>query len=719
MTCNRMGVSLSRFLLSAALIAILPAAAHAQDTAQRGDDGSIIVTAMRAEKPLNSIPALVTVIDEEEIDQQRLIATDTSSLLANLVPSFSPSRQKLSGFGESFRGRDPLYLIDGVPQSNPLRNGSRDGYTIDLIAVERVEVINGANAIQGLGATGGIVNFVTRKPDRSGEWTVGIETAVTAADDFSDDGFEHRAGVYASKRFGDFDFLGSASYHKRGLFFDGHGRAIAVDATQGDLADSMQTNFFGKFGWEPTDDQRLQFTINKFDLEGDGDWSTDPESGDRAAGIPVTSQRGAPEGEPPLNDVLTMSLDYTHRAFLGGTFTGQLYRQDFKSTFGGDRFAIFQDPAIAPVGTLFDQSQNRSEKLGARLTQRYTDIAGSGADVIGGIDYLEDTTSQALIHTGRFWVPETTYENIAPFIQLDLPLTDRLTLAGGLRWENAILKVDDYNSIAGNRPDLVETPVIGGSPSFDELLFNGSAIYEFLDGVSAYASYSQGYTVPDVGRVLRAIKVPNTSVDDLLTLSPVIADNYEAGLTVSQGFLTAQLAYFISKSNQGSRLVADAEGIFSVVRQKTRVEGLEATLEAALGSGFRVGGNLSVLKGEVDSDNDGRLDADLDAINIGPNRLNLYAGWSNDALSFRLQSATLFDRNFENAAGLNTANFEGYTLFDLHAGYRTDFGTLSFAVQNLADKQYITYFGQAGSTLDEDFFAGRGRTFTLGYSTEF
>ena len=28
-----------------------------------------------------------------------------------------------------------------------------------------------------LGATGGIVNFVTRKPDRSGQWTVGIETA--------------------------------------------------------------------------------------------------------------------------------------------------------------------------------------------------------------------------------------------------------------------------------------------------------------------------------------------------------------------------------------------------------------------------------------------------------------------------------------------------------------------------------------------------------------
>src|SRR3546814_9153003 len=142
-----------------------------------------------------------------------------------------------------------------------------------------------------------------------------------------------------------------------------------------------------------------------------------------------------------------MSLDYTHRDRLGGTFTSQLYRQDFKATYGGDRFAIFQDPAIAPVGTLFDQSQNRSEKLGVRFTQRYTDIGGSDADIIGGVDYLEDTTSQALIHTGRFWVPETTYENIAPFLQLDLPVTDRLTFAGGARWERSEEHTSELQSL--------------------------------------------------------------------------------------------------------------------------------------------------------------------------------------------------------------------------------------------------------------------------------
>ena len=52
-------------------------------------------------------------------------------------------------------------MIDGVPQSTT-RNTSRDLATIDPSMIERVEVIRGATAIYGDGATGGIVNIVTR-----------------------------------------------------------------------------------------------------------------------------------------------------------------------------------------------------------------------------------------------------------------------------------------------------------------------------------------------------------------------------------------------------------------------------------------------------------------------------------------------------------------------------------------------------------------------------
>jgi iron complex outermembrane receptor protein len=708
-----MSQQVRRALLLASIATIsLPLAARADDAAPPAAD-EIVVSAARTPTPLSAIPALVTIVDSADLEQQLIIANDTSSLLANMVPGFAPSRQKLSGFGESFRGRSPLYLIDGVPQSNPLRDGSRDGYTIDLSVIDRIEVINGANAIQGLGATGGIVNYVTKKADPSGDLTVGGRAAVTAANDFAGNGFEYKASVYASKRMGDFDAIGSVGYVKRGLYYDGAGRSIGIDTTQGDLADSRQWNFFGKVGWEPTGDQRLQLTVNRFRLEGDGDFQS--LDGDRERGIPTTAIPGAPEGKPATNAVWTASLDYHHSALLGGRLDAQLYYQDFAATFGGGTFATFQDPLIAPVGTLFDQSQNRSEKLGGRLTLGWKNVGTSGLDVITGADVLRDRTAQALIFTDRNWVPETEYRNAAPFLQLDYDATDWLRFAGGARWEFASLKVGDFVSIAGNRDDFERTPVEGGSPSFDHLLVNGSAIVTFTEGVSAYASYSQGYTVPDVGRVLRGVSTPGTDVDSLFALNPVIADNYEGGLTLRRGPVAAQLAYYISKSDEGVRLVPNADGILSVAREKTRISGFEGTLEAEVADGLRAGGNISLVKGRVDTDDDGRLDSGLDAVNIAPNRLNLYVSYTKGPWSLRAQSATLFDKDLP-----DDVTFDGYTLVDLFAGYETSLGTFGIAVQNLADKDYITYFGQAAPPLREDrFFAGRGRTFTLSYAAEF
>lgn len=93
------------------------------------------------------------IIDAEAIVQKTAQAASAVDAVAAHVPSFSPTRQKLSGFGEPLRGRSPLYLVDEVPQARPLRDDSRDGYTFDPFFTDRVEVIFGSNAIQGVGAS--------------------------------------------------------------------------------------------------------------------------------------------------------------------------------------------------------------------------------------------------------------------------------------------------------------------------------------------------------------------------------------------------------------------------------------------------------------------------------------------------------------------------------------------------------------------------------------
>ncbi|MEO0412480.1 MAG: TonB-dependent receptor [Pseudomonadota bacterium] len=700
-----------------ALIAAAPLTVHAQDSSLNAED--MLVTATRSNQPASSIPAMVTLIDQQSITDQLTITQDVQALLGNLAPGFAPSRQKLSGFGESFRGRSPLYLIDGVPQSNPLRDGSRDGYTIDLGAIERIEVINGANAIQGLGATGGIVNYVTRRADPDGDLTAGVDGSVTASDGFDGDGFEYRFGGCIGQDFGALDVLVSASYQRRNLFFDGDGRSIGVDGVQGDLADSDQRNLFAKLGFEPSENQRFELMINDFRLAGDGDFSTTP--GDRGNDISATASDDDLIGTPPVNDVTTITGTYSHDDVLGGRLVAQIYYQDFESVFGGGTFGVFQDLAFAPNGELFDQSSNQSEKIGFRLAHTLDDISGTGISLITGVDGLRDRTAQELIQTGRNWVPETSYRNLAPFLQLTVPLLDGLTFAGGLRWEISDLQVDDYNSIAGNRrsSDFLETPVAGGSPSFDDLLLNASAIYEPVDGLSLYVSYAEGYTVPDVGRVLRGVSTPGTDIDGLLELNPIITNNLEFGAGYDTGALSIQIAYYISQSDEGSRLIADADGIFTLAREETRISGFEATAEVAVGDGFSLGGNLSIPRGRVDTDDDGDLDADLDAVNIGPTRLNLYAAYNKGDWSGRVQSATFFGKDFTDAADALTDQFDGYTTVDAVGSYKFEFGQVSLAIQNLLDKRFITYFSQAGTTRDDRFFAGRGRTITLRYSADF
>ena len=124
----------------------------------------------------------MTIIDREMVQIQSQIADDLASALSRTVPGFAPSSQKLAGRGETLRGRNPLYLIDGDPQHNAFRDGQRDGRSLDLAFVERIEVISGSNAIEGIGATGGVVNTVTLSSKFNEEFQFDVGARLSSAD---------------------------------------------------------------------------------------------------------------------------------------------------------------------------------------------------------------------------------------------------------------------------------------------------------------------------------------------------------------------------------------------------------------------------------------------------------------------------------------------------------------------------------------------------------
>jgi iron complex outermembrane receptor protein len=671
---------------------------------------SIIVTAARSNLPATSLPINYQVIGGTDLRRDVALYGSIIDALSARIPSFSPTREKLSGFGETLRGRSPLYEVDGVPQSTPIRDGSRDAYTIDPFFVEKVEVIFGSNALQGIGATGGVVNQVTVQTPGTDGLAVRSLVQGTANRVRTSTAGGKLAGSIAW-RHGMFDGLVGAAFEGRGAFVDAHGRLIGQDGAEGETQDSRSRSIFARAGFQLGRSGRIELVANQFRLAGNGNYVT--IAGSRQREIPTSAARGKTMGLPPSGKARLLSISYKNSGLLGGSLSAQLFLNRTIDLFGGGVFATFQDAHIDPTGKLFDQSENVSKKTGAKFSFERGLPGVEQLKLIAGLDILVDQTAQTLKVTNRKWVPATTFRSIAPFGQANLQLAGGLfRVIGGVRLENVRLDVPDYTTLAfyGSRN------VTGGTPAFHRLLKNGGIIFEPATGVRAYASYSEGYTIPDVGRILRGVTQPNVMIDHYLDLRPVVSDNRELGLEWKRGALDASASYFWSSSRLGSVLVRNADGIFDVVRQPIRLRGFElrANWRAPL-PGLRLAGTLATLVGKTDADGDGRLNEDLNGANIGPNRLSFDAEWEHGPFWVRGTIRRYFPRRFRGEDPRN--DFGGYSLLDAETGYKLGRAQVSIAVSNLANRQYITYFSDTqGPTDDLRFFAGRGRTITVGLS---
>lgn len=669
----------------------------------------VVVTASRANLQQDDAPQTVVVIGREDIERQLAISGNSSDLLSSLLPSYTPSRGKMNGSGETLRGRTPLIMIDGVPQSNPIRPTGREAHTIDFAMVERIEVIQGANAENGLGATGGTINLVTRRP-QPGQVNQHVDVQATLpTSGASTDTLSYKTTYRVDGRTEKFDYLLSASFDDQGLYRDGRGRPIGADNTQGDLMDSRAYDVLGKLGYWIDDEQNLQLSVNRYRIKSQASYLSVP--GNRSDGTPTTSVRGTPPGAPPWNDVWTSSLSYSHGDLAGMRLQAMVFNQEFEGLFGADNSATFQDPRIAPVGTLYDQSRATASKLGSKVSLTHDQLAGGRLKLTGGFDTLLDKGKQDLYGTGRTYVPDSTYRNLSLFGQAEFRLAPALALHAGIRREIADLKIDSYQTLARYNGVAVE----GGKLRFNQTLLNAGAVYKPWRGTTFFANYSEGFGLPDIGRVLRAIDTPGQSVADMRMLEPILTKNVEVGTRLQRGAWNAEFSVFRSSSDYGTRVIP-VDGAFMMAREKTRIEGAEASLGYRFNRQHHAKLAYAYTKGRYDSDEDGSLDAKLDGLNVAPNRLiaSWSADWSGKFTSF-VQAQHAFSQSFDT----RDKDFSGYTLVDVALGYKLPKGRARLAVANLFDRNYISYYSQSALVEPNRYFAGRGRTISVGYTLDF
>jgi len=701
--------------------------------------GEVIVTGTRSPKAVDEIPGAITVVTKEEIQQTLAVTEDATAVLSRTVPGYAESSQMMSSSGETLRGRIPLRLFDGIPQGSPLRDGSRNATFTDMGIIGRIEVINGPSASEGIGAAGGIINYISKVPDKEGSETT-LSTRLQTQGPRDSGGWKV-GGTYALKQ-GSYDLLVAASYLDRGIAYDGDGRRIGLSGS-GSVADSTSKNLFLKGGvnFGEGEAQRLQATYSHFKIDGKGDYvqvlgCRGPDD-DPPCAVPVTntSEKGHLFGsKDAFNDFTQYSVEYSNTNFLDGSLVVTAYHADQAMRFlpedGDDKQLVA--PPVPDDQRIWDQSEITSKKSGLRTSWTRGELfTVPGLQLQVGVDVLKDEAQQRLALTNRIWVPPMKYKSVAPYGQLSWDVGP-VTLSAGFRREDDKLHVDDYTTTPYRNSVFVE----GGGVKYTENLKNFGAIWRIGSQWSVFASYSEGFTLPNIGIPLRNISVPGQSVDRISGLAAIIYKNDEFGFNWHGERAAFGATHYISKSPFGSSLAVDPNSNdYILSRAPVRIEGTELTGEWRFDEQWKVTGVYSHITGKTAFWASspaglypaGGMDKPLGIFDISPDKLAGTVTWKfRPNADAYLGFTSLFGRHVSGsdtrAYDDQTFSYEehtsGYTLFNLGVNYALqNYGQLSLGVENLLDKQYILSTSQVVGY--QNYWSGRGRVTSLTYTIAF
>ncbi|WP_164714296.1 TonB-dependent receptor [Chitinophaga rhizosphaerae] len=681
-----------------------------------GDLNEVVVSASRRKETLDEVPSSITIVGPRELETQKGISNNIMDILAATVPGLGFSGNQTGNTGQTLRGRNLLVMVDGIPQSTPLRAGGRDMRTIDPSAIERVEVIKGATSIYGNGSDGGLINYITKKGEPgkplSGKTTVGVTTQLKNA--------QHTGGLQLGQLLsgaaGKFDFVVSGHYEQTGVYKDAKGGIISPEYG---LGETQLWNGFAKIGYTINPKNRVEVMYNFFGSQQKSDYvlKTGRYLDTPSIGVPGV-RKGSPEGTPFNHNA---SVHWSSQGIVGGTdLDVNGYIQRFRTIYS------FVDSWKGG-----GQSQINSKKSGLRINLSSPVRAGKNIDIqaVYGLDFMNDITNQDLVD-GRVWVPEMDMRNYAPYAQLKTTFLRHWVLKAGARFENINIDVPDFTTIVSKNNSTGEynvggVPVKGGSLSYNALVYNAGLRYNEWTFFKPFVSYSQSFSIADLGRTLRSAKENTLS---LLKTKAVIAHNYEVGASSTLGPVNLEASYYISRSALGSAYT-EVDGRFEIERNPEKVYGFEFAADARILKNLSAGGSYSFVEGKIDKDGNGKYKDEKDAWiggdRISPQKVTAYVKYSPlESWSLRLQMLQALERDrFKPGANGKYAYAQGpvngFAIFSLYSNLQLDSHSgLSLGVDNLFNKDYYTVTSQWNAR-NENYIKGNGVRLNLQYTYDF
>lgn len=675
-----------------------------------------ISVAARTPTDISSIPGTVWVVDQAQLREQLDTGVSLKEAVGKLVPGLDLAPEGRTNYGQNMRGRNVLVMIDGVSQ-NSSRGLSRQFDSISPFNVERIEVLSGASAIYGGGATGGIINIITKKGapgDARFESQLGASSGFNNSDDLSTrlaqsvsggtDRLSGRLGVAAEKN---------------EAFYDGAGNQIFIDNTQTDLQYNRTVDVMGNLTAQFTDEQSLDLLAQYYDSGNDGSTGLYfPHLNYKAPSDLDDAQirSGMDTDLEPQTRRLLLNANYHHANLLDQDFYLQAYYRKEDDNFYPFPYYNAGKPA-GSTGVYFAASQQNFEVSGLKglFSKQWDKLKLTyGVDLDHERFNAEQKTFDQLVSSESGGLdlstassapryPSYVVDGLSFYGQLDYKLTDALTLSGGARHQKMDVEVDDFKGVPG------------GNNDYQVNLFNLGAIYDFHNGHQLWGNYSEGFDLPDPAKYYGK---PGLSVDDN-PLAGIKSRQVELGWRYADMDWQAQTAVYYIWSDKV--ITTDQATLtIDVVDQKSRDFGFEGALTRYFQNGWQGGTTLHLVRSE-EEDADGDW-IKRDARYASLSKATAFVGWNDELNSARLQA--------NHAMSLKDDadhEIDGYTTFDLMGERKTGFGTFSAGIQNLLDREYSTVWGQRATLFYSPTYGpaylydyqGRGRTFTLGWRMEY
>ena len=661
----------------------------------------IVVSANRDAQERKDVPVAIESLNAQIIDDTKATSADqVLNKVSGVYMVDLGNEQHMMAIRQPISTKSIfLYMEDGIPIRTSGVFNHNALLEINMAATKAIEVIRGPySSIYGSEAIGGAINFITPRPTAVpvGKLSIQGSNRGYKRTDFSFSNTFDKVGVYiggyyANRRNGyrkhsNFDKLsltGKVNYNiSKNTAWN---NAFTYIDYVTDMTGSLDSaNFFGqKYSSQHTFTNR-DVTALRFHSDLIHRWNTHSKTK-----LILLYRNNAIKQNPSYR--VKDDKSYGNPAGDPNLAHGEVNDNSFDS-YGliAQHYQVFSDAVSVTGGISIDASPNT-------YIANYIKIHKTNEGIY---DTFTKTDSV-----------KTDYEvnlfNAGAFVQGEIKATDKLKFTAAIRYDAFTY---DYNNNLG-------VEAFSGSPdsknTFSAFTPKIGFTYDLGNGSGIYANYSRGFVPPQVSELYRGVKVP--------TLEPTKHDNYELGgwVNLMKDKVSLDFAlYMLNGSNEIIQVKADDGSLANKNAGETTHQGIEfgINIKPVNDLSFRFSGSNAMheFTEYVEKGKEYNGNKMPSAPNWIANSELTYKPSQVKGLRISIEWQKI-GKYFMDAA--NTAEYEGFSVFNVRLGYKIKGFDLWVNTLNVGDKLYATRADK--SRWGTSYNPGDPRTLNIGLGYTF